>query len=172
MFANGEGSPHLKRPYGGRSPSPNGAVTPTSKHNDLLNITRLRRHGVTESEEIWEELEDDTISELSPLPGRKSSARSTPSSKPTSKGDPMDGPPNESTALLSRSGTSRSYRDKGRRRSTHLRDAHEHDRRRSTSSQDALGGWWKMKRWFKGKDRKGAHRPDDRGNGNGAGHEA
>ena len=37
--------------------------TPTSKNNDLLATTsRLRRAGPTESEEIWDELEDETFS--------------------------------------------------------------------------------------------------------------
>ena len=129
--------------------------TPTTKNNDLLAITRLRRKGITESEEIWEELEDDTLAELSPFSRRKSSARSTLPSKSIFQGITMDENPDESTALLARSGTGRSYRNKRRRRSASVVEAAEREwRRRSVSSQEALGGWWKMK-WWKGKEGKG-----------------
>lgn len=156
-LANGERTPLLKHSYRRRTWSP-----PDSK------ITRLRGRGPNESEEIWEELEDDTISELSPFLRRRSSGRSTPSSRPASKGNPLEQSPNESTALLSRARTGRNYRDTGRRRSTYLTECYDHEsRRKSTSSQEALGGWWKMKRWWKGEDRKGKSRGNDNGNGNG-----
>ena len=171
LLANGEGLPFLKQPLSHRRTSIDDPRTPTSKNDDLLNITRLRRHGMTESEEIWEELEDDSISQLSPFPHRKSSAQSAVSSTPASRGSPEDAAPNESTALLPRTSTSRSYRNKGRRLSRHVSESQEHERRRrkSASSQDAIGEWWKMKRWWKGKKRKGNDYSDGNENGNGAG---
>jgi len=170
--ANGKENKILKHPYTHRISSPNDPRISTTKSNDLLSITRLRRKGITESEEIWEELEDDTVSELAPFSHRKSSAQSTPSPKPTSRGLGADQAPNEATSLLGRSGTGRSYRDKGRRRSSHLIESQERDRRRkSASSQEAQGGWWRMKRWFKGRDweDKGKGRDDDNRNGDGNG---
>ena len=77
---------------------------------------------------------------------------------------PLQSPqPTEQTGLLARSGTGRNYRDRRRRRSTTARSevlaggssvAAERGRRKS---QDALGGWWKM-RWLKiapGRDKDG-----------------
>ena len=168
-LANGERSPSSKDPSIHRLSFPNGFQTPHA-NDDMLPITRLRRHGITESEEIWEELEDDRTSEFSPLQHRRSSARSTSPSNLAIGNNSTDRIPSESTALLSRSGTGRIYRDKERRRSTRLPEASEHRRRkRSVSSQDALGGWWKMKRWWSKRDRKDKDGQDD-GNrtGNGA----
>ena len=121
---------------------------------------------VTESEEIWEELEDETLAPLSPFHHRRSSARSTPSRdrhRPPS-GDGHEEDPNESTALLARSGTGRSYRDRRRRRSAPQLEgsgrSQASDRRRSSAQQDALGGWWKMRWWKKDKE-DGEVRPDE-----------
>ena len=166
-LASGERSLLLKHPSIYQHSSP--TYTQSHKPNiDTLSISRLRRHGITESEEIWEELEDDRISEISPLQHRKSSAPPTSPLNLTVGGNSIDRTPNESTALLSRAGTGRNYRDKERRRSTHLAEASQHRRRkRSGSSQDALGGWWKMKHWWSKKGRRGKHGGDDQGNGNG-----
>ena len=166
--ANGKESPFHHH----RISSPNDPRTPTTKNNDLLSITRLRRKGMTESEEIWDELEDDTLAELSSFSRRRSSVRSTPSSKPPSQEDAMDHSPNESTALLARSGTGRSYRDRRRRRSAPILETQERERRRrSTSSQEALGGWWKMKHWWRGREwkDKGKGKGTINGNSNGSG---
>lgn len=176
-LANGKGSPFHNHRKDHRVSSPNDLRTPTTKNNDSLSITRLRRKGITESEEIWEELEDDTIAEMSPFSRRKSSARSISSSRHQSRGNAMDEIPNESTALLARSGTGRSYRDKRRRRSTPILETQERRerRRRSASSQEALGGWWKMKIWWRGNERKdkgkdtGNGTGNSNGNGNGTG---
>lgn len=148
----GKESPLIRHSYAHSVASPNDPRTPTTKNNDLLGVSRLRRKGVTESEEIWEELEDDTINEVAtPYSRRISIAQSARSPRHISQGALAEDAPNESTALLSRSGTGRSYRDKGRRRSSHMTNSRELDRRRkSVSSQEAQGGWWKMKRWFKG----------------------
>ena len=136
--------------------------TPTAKNNDLLSITRARRTGLTEADEIWGELEDDRPTPpSSSFPQRKSSARSTPS-KLRSCSEDRDSDtfsPNESTALLERSNTGRSYRDRRRRRPMPLGESGTRERRRS-GIQDALGGWWKMGWWrtINGDDRrKGAN---------------
>lgn len=170
-LADGKGSPFRSHRNSHRICSPDDPRTPTTNNNDLLSITRLRRKGITESEEIWEELEDDALAELSPFSRRKSSARSTSSSKIPSPGNSLDEIPNESTALLARSGTGRSYRDRRRRRSTPILDNQERERRRrSASSQEALGGWWKMKNWWRGRERKDKGKGTSTGNGNGHGH--
>lgn len=170
--ANGKESPFHNHRSSRRISSPNDPRTPTTKNNDLLSITRTRRKGVTESEEIWGELEDDTLADLSPFSRRRSSARSTTSSKLPSRGNPMDESPNESTALLARSGTGRSYRDR-RRRSTPIFETQERERRRrSASSQEAVGGWWKMKNWWRGTERKDKGKATVNGNGNGSGNGA
>ena len=140
----------------------NGGGSPFSKH--------FNNRSLDEPEEIWEELEDDSISELPPFLRRRSSTRSSLTIKPSSQGHAAKEPPNESTSLLSRAGTGRSYRDTGRRRSRHLSGSYDPGRRkRSTSSQEALGGWWKMKRWWEGKDSKGKSRDNGNGNDNGNG---
>lgn len=167
-LANGKESLFHDRSKSHRLSSPNDSRTPTTRNNDLLSITRLRRKGITESEEIWEELEDDAMAELSPLSRRKSSARSTSSSRLQSRGNPTDETPDESTALLAKPGTGRSYRDKRRRRSTPIVETQERERgRRSASSQEALGGWWKMKNWWRGNETK--DKGKGTGNGNGIG---
>ena len=168
--ANGKESPFHNHRSSRRISSPNEPRTPTTKNNDLLSITRLRRKGVTESEEIWGEMEDDTLADLSPFSRRRSSARSTPSSKLPPRENPMDESLNESTALLARSGTGRSYRDRRRRRSTPIFETQERERRRrSASSQEAVGGWWRMKNWWVGTERKDKGKTTGSGIGNGNG---
>lgn len=118
--------------------------TPTTRNNDLLAVTRLRRKGITESEEIWEELEDDAVDELSPFGSRRHNTMSTPA-----KNTPQprtDSTPNESSPLLGRSNTGRSYKDKKRRRSAPALEG----RKKAVESQDAVGGWWKF-RWWRGR---------------------
>lgn len=169
-LGNGKGSPFHNHRKSQRIPASNDPRTPTTKNNDLLSTTSLRRKGISESEEIWEELEDDALPELSPFSRRRSSARSTPSSKPLSRGNSLDESLNESTALLARSGTGRSYKDKRRRRSTPILETQEIERRRkSASSQEALGGWWKMKTWWRMKESKDKGKGTDNGNGKGSG---
>ena len=158
-LANGKESPtHNYRTLSNDDPR-----TPTTKNNDLLNITRLRRKGITESEEIWGELEDDAFVELPPSSCPRGSATSNPL-KSHYGADPLDESTNESTVLLARSGTCRSYRDKRRRRSTPRSEVQERQRvRRSVSSQEVSGSWWKVKTWWRGKERK------DKGKGTGNG---
>lgn len=165
-LAGGKQSPFHNQ----RISSPNDPRTPTTKNNDLLSITRLHRKNITESEEIWEELEDDALADMSPFSQRRSSARSTPVSRLSSRGNPRDENTNESTALLSRSGTGRSYRDRRRRRSTPILGIQGTERRRrSASSREVLGGWWRLQRWWTGKDRKDKGKGIGNGNGNGSG---
>lgn len=146
------------------SPNPNCELrTPLSTNSHILNITRLRRKGMTESEEIWRELEDDSPSPMTPFTQhRRSSLRSTssPSTKRNSRFDLPDldedgqEDPSERSGLFTRSGTGRTYRTlhHGRRRSTPGSEARR--RRSASSSQAALGGWWKMKWWKGGKGEK------------------
>lgn len=164
-----------------RHSSPNDPRTPASKNSDLLAVTRLRRQGITESEEIWEELEEeggDNLGSFSPVSfhhdRRISSVRTTPlASNRNSKvlfDDNADaGSPTETTGLLARSSTGRSYRDRRRRRSAPLtEDGPLQIRRRSEGNQEALGGWWKMN-WWQGGDSKGKGKSGGQGTGNGKG---
>ncbi len=121
--------------------------TPTMRNNDLLAVTRLRRKGITESEEIWEELEDDTVDELSHS-GRRHSTMSTPATK--TRRARIDDNPNEASPLLGRSNTGRSYRNQRRRRSAQVTEG----RGEGAESQEALGGWWKLD-WWRGRKIKG-----------------
>ena len=169
-LANRKESPSRDQRNSPRIPSAHDPRTPTTKSNDLLGITRQRRKAITESEEILEELEDDALAELSPFSRQRSSARSTPASKVPSRGNSVNDYSNESTALLARSSTVRSYRDRRRRRSTSILGTQERERRRrSASSQEALGGWWKMKKWWRGKEKKDKGNSIRNGNGNGSG---
>lgn len=151
--ANGKASPYLHPKKPRRQVSISTPHTPEAQKNGFYP-SRI----VTESEEIWQELEDDTLSPLSPFHHRRSSARSTPSRDRhrTRSGDEPGDDPTESTSLLARTGTGRSYRENRRRKSApHLEGSGRpqgQDRRGSSVQQDALGGWWKMRWWKKGKD--------------------
>lgn len=128
--------------------------TPTTKNNDLLSVTRLRRKAVTESQEIWEELEDASPLALPPSPWsprhtRSTSIRSTPSRPPVQRHGSSavanesgadDEIADEGTALLGRSGTGRTYRDRRRRVSAPVIGRNE-------EAQGATGGWWRMGWW-------------------------
>ena len=124
-------------------------LTPNARNSDMLSATRARRTTIAEVDEIWGELEEDAPTPLSsPFGLPRSSARSTPlrdrpSSSMASSGKlPL---PDETTGLLARSGTGRSYRVWRRRRSAPLGD-----RERAGLAQEALGGWWKMRWWRNG----------------------
>jgi len=175
--------------------APNGSISPPLSSNPHRRSTSLsttyprtptlgRKGGITESEEIWEELEDEAASPLAPFHQRRGSIKSTPprdwkGGRPQS-GDGQQGPksPTESTALLARAGTGRSYRDRRRRSAPGLgldprvvgggsgrtgsgsgSGGHE---RRSSKPQEALGGWWKM-RWWSGKKSSDEERRDGEG---------
>ena len=167
-LANGKESPF----HNHRTLSLHDTRTPGMKNHDLSSITRLRRKGITESEEIWEELEDDALVDVSPSSRRRGSAPSKPlNSRP--RGNLLDEDTNESTTLLARSGTGRSYRDRRRRRSIPISEVQERQRvGRSASSQEASGGWWKVITWWMGNEKK--DKGKDTGNciGNGSGDSA
>ena len=167
-LANGKESPiHNRRLF-----PPSDPRTLTTKNNDRLSITRVRRNGITESAEIWEELEDDVLAELSPFSRRRSSVRSTPS-KSYSRRNAVDEDTDESTALLARSGTGRSYRDRRRRRSTPILETQERERgRKSALSQELLGSWLKIKSWWRGEEMKDKGKDTGNGNRNGNGDSA
>ena len=165
---------NIKRQHSYGISSPTDLRTPMTKNNNLLNVTRLRRKGITESEEIWEELEDGTLTELSPSSRRRISAQTASSHRPKSRESALDSGPDETTSLI-RSGTGRSYRNIRQRRSAASMSTHERvRRRRSAGSQEALGGWWKMRRWFSGPQLqdKGDEPRDSSGNDNGNGNGA
>ncbi|MCJ1484515.1 hypothetical protein MMC06_004686 [Schaereria dolodes] len=136
--------------------------TPTTKDNDLLSVTRNRRKGMTEADEIWGELEDETPELLSPFSRRRSSARSTPSRLRSSGTLDGVGEPNEGTALLARSGTGRSYRDTRWWRSVPEGDPRAWRKGSQAQgqgqTQEALGGWWKMRWWTGSKGDKDGRR--------------
>ena len=159
----------------------NGRISPIfysrpHRRSTSLNINYPKtpisiRKGITESEEIWEELEDDAVSPLVPFHQRRASARSTPSRERKSRPQSGDGgySPSESSALLGRTGTGRSYRDRRRRSAPGLNiqglgDGREE--RRSSGQQQALGGWWKM-RWWKDMGRGKSTHDDTRRDGEG-----
>ena len=167
LLPNGKASPF---PYHRTSRPiswPNDPRTATPYKHDLPSITRLHaKKGITESEEIWEELEDsgDTPAIPSPFSRRRTSAQTTPYLK-TSAVSMLGGtdaaeddePPTESTALL-RAGTGRSYRDTRRRRSM---PGLETRRSLDGQTQEAVGGWWKMRKWWYRSTGTGKGKGDD-----------
>ena len=154
-----------------RTLSLNDPRTPEIKNNDPLSTTHLRRKAITESEEIWEELEDDALVDLSPSRRRGSTA-----SKPLNshlRGNLLDEDTNESTTLLARSGTGRSYRDKRRRRSVPISEIQERQRvGRSASPHEASGSWWKVITWWIGNEKKDKGKDIGNSIGNGSGDSA
>lgn len=158
--AMGKESPYINTLNQDRArPQSNDLRTPTTKNNDFLNVTRLRRKAVTESQEIWEELEDASPLALPPSPWsrrdtRSSSLRSTPSRPPTQRhgsapvadeGEADDEMADEETALLGRSGTGRTYRDRRRRVSAPTLGREGGGGK--DEAQGATGGWWRMGWW-------------------------
>jgi drug/metabolite transporter (DMT)-like permease len=136
-------------------------MTPTTKIDTVLGATRPLRKTVrlTEADEIWGELEDSDTKSVTPSP--RPLRRVSTTLPPPALGD---GEPDESTSLL-RSSTGLSTRRK-RRRSTGFpgfipRPSPRSSKRRNTQTQDALGGFWKM-RWWRNKRGKG---PDPGGDG-------
>lgn len=159
--AMGKESPYLVDTFNQERPrsQSNDPRTPTTRNNDLLSVTRLRRKAVTESQEIWEELEDASPLSLPPSPWsrrptRSTSVRSTPSRPPIQRhgsttsadeGHADDEIADEETALLGRSGTGRTYRDRRRRVSAPLLGREGGGRK--DDAQGATGGWWRMGWW-------------------------
>ena len=167
-LANGKESPF----HNHRTLSLNDPRTPGIKNHDLSSITRLRRKGITESEEIWEELEDDALVDLSPSSRRRGSAPSNPLNS-RFRENFLDEDTNESTTLLARSGTSRSYRDRKRRRSIPISEVQARQRvGRPASSLEASGSWWKVIAWWIGNEKKDKGKDTGNGIGHGSGDSA
>lgn len=147
--------------------------TPTNRNSNPPN-PRLRRKTVTESQEIWEELEDASPLNLpqspwSPPQTRSASLQTTPSKPParrnasnvdtTGGGLALDDEiPDEDTPLLGHSGTGRTYRDRRRRRSAPQMGPRDRDG--IEEAQAATGGWWKMAWWNDSMKGKGRDRDD------------
>jgi len=126
-------------------------MTPTTKLDTVLGATRNVRKSVwmTEAAEIWGELEDD---ESKPSPTR-------PRRQTSGNHEGQEAMPNETTSLLrSNSGRRR------RRRSTGFhgfkaRPTSRNSKRKSVESQEAVGGFWKL-RWWNSKRDQGKGPPD------------
>lgn len=120
---------------------------PTSsiKTKDCLSPAHLRRKGFAEADEIWGELEEAPSPVVSPFIQRRSSLRGTPvrhaSAGFDTEASGAEPPPDEATGLLARAGTGRSYRERRRKTTGNIEIPH-------VGSQEAVGGWWKM-RWWK-----------------------
>ena len=129
-------------------------MTPTTKLDTVLGATRNVRKTVrlTEADEIWGELQDDDA-KTSPRPLRRASTVTAMGlGQPiASEGEGRDDTPDENTALL----RSNTFQRRRRRRSTGFpgftaRPSPRDSKRRSASSQAALGGLWKMRWWKRG----------------------
>lgn len=137
----------------------NDPMTPTTKIDTILNTTRNVRKTVrvTEADEIWGELEDDTANSPSPArPPRRASA-SLP--QPATAADE----PDENTSLL----RSNTFSRRRRRRSTGFPGFTARPSPRGSGkrhrSQDATGGFWKLQSWWKRKTGSGKGPPPPRG---------
>lgn len=134
-------------------------MTPTTKLNTVLGATRNVRKTVrlTEADEIWGELADDTAKVTTP--GGRSSRKVSRTISPS-------GEPDEHTSLL-RSNTGRRRRRKSTGFSFTARPSPRGSKRRSTlHSQDATGGFWQMG-WWK-RDASGRGPPGSSGGDAGA----
>ena len=149
-LTNGEQSAHPNDRKRKSASSPGSTRIAEMNDNGVSTIARLRRGDIIESEEIWEELDDDTLTDLSPSSRFRRNARSRSPSKALSRDQTLDKKTNESTTLLARFGTGRSYRNKRRRRSALVNEAADRERRRwPMFSREVWGGWWKINWWNK-----------------------
>jgi drug/metabolite transporter (DMT)-like permease len=146
-------------------------MTPTTKLDTVLGATRNVRKAVrlTEADEIWGELQDDDA-KTSPRPLRRASTIAVMGlgQPAVSEGEAGAEAPDENTALL----RSNTFQRRRRRRSTGFpgftaRPSPRGTKRKSTSSQGALGGLWKMRWWNRGGQGRpdSSPRPDDTGEG-------
>ncbi|CZR51535.1 related to DUF803 domain protein [Phialocephala subalpina] len=124
-------------------------MTPKTKMDTVLGATRNVRKSarLTEADEIWGELEDDNTKSPSPsrLPTRRSASIHLPPSAVKQGDGDSDHIPDETTSLLRRDTLGR----RRRRRSTGFPGFTARPVRRKTHSQDATGGFWKMRWWNK-----------------------
>ncbi|KAI9786449.1 MAG: hypothetical protein M1839_006909 [Geoglossum umbratile] len=135
------------------------ALSPTTKHDKLLNATWLQRHGMTEADEIWGELEDDATRYSAPLPRRSTSGLSTTSRLRRSEDDVT----HENTSLLRSTHGNRNRRK--RLGSSHFRKTSGGQTPQASPSKDvkpqsALGGWWRLE-WWKGRKGRTSMPPGD-----------
>ncbi|KAI9641824.1 hypothetical protein NHQ30_009684 [Ciborinia camelliae] len=157
-------------------------MTPTTKLDTIIGATRHVRKAVrlSEVDEIWCELEDDDAKSTParanrPRPSRPDSAPNLLRSSTYDEERGESPVPDENTSLLHRQVSSSRRR---RRRSTGFPGFTARPtprKRRSTRSisQDATGGWWKM-RWWRDRDKdggsgKGPPAPPSGGGDGGAG---
>ncbi|KAF7913231.1 hypothetical protein EAE99_010728 [Botrytis elliptica] len=150
-------------------------MTPTTKLDTIIGATRHVRKAVrlSEVDEIWGELEDDDAKSTPTRPRAKrpNFASTFPRTSNYDEEAGMDSPiPDENTSLLQREVSF--YRRK-RRRSTGFpgfaaRPTPRKRRSMRSESQDATGGWWKMK-WWRGRDGSNGKGPPPSGGDGGAG---
>ena len=144
--------------------------SPSSKSPRSLRVSKMRRAKtiIPEVDEIWDELEEGGQSAVaSPFSTRRrsSQARSLTPSQPRpgsamslgldASPDLRPLSPNEQTGLL-RTSTGRSYRDRKRRTTSTSMARPERGR-----SQDAVGGWWKMRNWWPRTNKRKDYRTGD-----------
>ncbi|KAH6710839.1 hypothetical protein DL95DRAFT_322827 [Leptodontidium sp. 2 PMI_412] len=132
----------------------NDPMTPTTKLDTVLGATKHVRKTVrvTEADEIWGELEDDTAKSPSPSRPPRRASSGLPETAVTDE-------PDENTSLL----RSNTFSRRRRRRSTGFpgftaRPSPRGSGRRH-KSQDATGGFWKMKWWKRDASGKGPPSP-------------
>ncbi|KAK0125014.1 hypothetical protein ONS96_008881 [Cadophora gregata f. sp. sojae] len=143
----------------------NEPMTPTTKLDTVLGATRHVRKTVrvTEANEIWGELEDDTAAKP-PSPARPPRRASSGLPESAARDEP-----DENTSLL----RSNTFSRRRRRRSTGFpgftaRPSPRGSGRRH-KSQDATGGFWKMKWWKRDDSGKGPPSLPPSSDGPGAG---
>ncbi len=127
--------------------------TPAANKSEFYGSTTTRRKSITETDEILEELEDDTFhGPFSPTFShqRRASAKSTPS-KRIGNGRDNGREADERTSLLARTGTGRSYKDRRRRRRS---EPIVGGSRRRQASGDSSLEWWKMRWWMGSEGRR------------------
>jgi drug/metabolite transporter (DMT)-like permease len=131
-------------------------MTPTTKLDTIIGATRNIRKTVrlTEADEIWGELQDDDAKSPPPRAASRRASAHFPTSTTESGSEP-----NEHTSLL----RSNSLGRRRRRRSTGFPGFMARPEPRSKSSkrrsQEAVGGFWKM-RWWKNRKGNGKGPPD------------
>jgi magnesium transporter len=137
------------------------AHSPTTKYDRLLSATRLQRHGMTEVDEIWGELEDDATRYPASLPRRSTSGLSTASRFRRTEDDAT-----HETPSLFRSTTIPGNRNRRKRLvSLHFRKPSGEQSPpvippKDTRPQSALGGWWRLE-WWKGRKGRTSVPSDD-----------
>lgn len=142
-------------------------MTPTTKLDTVLGATRNVRKTVrlAEADEIWGELQDD---DAKPSPGRPPRRAFTMFAETL---HPEDEPPDETTTLLRSStmGRRRRRRSTGFPGFTARPERSERSKSSKRKSQNAVGGFWKMRWWNRkdGNDKQPPFGPPNSSNGSG-----